>query len=142
MSRPPLRLRIDAPAAPEPALLRRAIATRLAGRAFPSRAEDAVAARVAVAVRERLADQGPGMALIKGILASLDDPLLGVVPTIVPLQYNRTEVTRVFSTEGDGGTDTGGGSTGSALNAARPAPEDYRSSSSWTQPTASRRAGR
>lgn len=64
------------------------------------------------------------MALIKGILASLDDPLLGIVPTVVPFQYNPTEVTRVFRSEAPAsGAD--GGAGGSALNAARPAPEDY-----------------
>lgn len=63
------------------------------------------------------------MALIKGILASLDDPLLGIVPTIVPFQYNPTQVTRVFGTEGGG--EAASGSAGSALSAARPAPEDY-----------------
>ena len=62
--------------------------------------------------------------LIKGILASFDNPLLGVVLTIVPFQYNPTEITRVFRTE-DGGSGGASGSTGSALNAARPAPEDY-----------------
>ena len=65
------------------------------------------------------------MALIKGILASFDDPLLGIVPTIVPFQYNPTELTRVFRTESPSGADTGAGATGSALSAARPAPEDY-----------------
>ena len=60
--------------------------------------------------------------LVKGILASFDNPLLGVVPTIVPFQYNPTEVTRAFRTEETGGTGT---SSGSALNAPRPAPEDY-----------------
>ncbi len=64
------------------------------------------------------------MALIKGILASLDDPLLGIVPTIVPFQYNPTQVTRVFGTEGGAG-EAASGSAGSALSAARPAPEDY-----------------
>lgn len=64
------------------------------------------------------------MALIKGILASLDDPLLGIVPTIVPFQYNPTQVTRVFGTEGGAG-GAASGSAGSALSAARPAPEDY-----------------
>jgi hypothetical protein len=62
------------------------------------------------------------VALIKGVLASFDDPLLGIVPTIVPFQYNPTEVTRVFRTEA---AEPAGGSAGSALNAARPAPEDY-----------------
>ena len=64
------------------------------------------------------------MALIKGMLASFDDPLLGVVPTIVPFQYNPTEVTRVFRTEA-ARRRTAGADAGAALNAARPAPEDY-----------------
>jgi hypothetical protein len=59
MTQRPLRLRIEAPAPPEPTLLRAAIAARIAGRAFPTRAEDAVAARVAAAVREQLAGKGP-----------------------------------------------------------------------------------
>jgi hypothetical protein len=65
------------------------------------------------------------VALIKGILASFDNPLLGVVPTAIPFQYNPTELTRVFRTEGDAGSASTGGATGSALNASRPAPEDY-----------------
>jgi hypothetical protein len=60
MTQRSLHLRVEAPAAPEPSLLRAAIATRLAGRAFPARAEDAVAARVAAAVREQLADRDQG----------------------------------------------------------------------------------
>ncbi len=60
------------------------------------------------------------MALIPGVLASFDDPLLGIVPTIVPFQYNPDEVTRVFTSEQPAGADTG-----SALNVVRPAPEDY-----------------
>jgi hypothetical protein len=51
----PVTLRIEVPRAPEPALLRAAIAARVAGRAFPSRAEDEVGERVAQAVREQLA---------------------------------------------------------------------------------------
>ena len=67
------------------------------------------------------------MALIKGILASFDNPLLGVVPTIVPFQYNPTEDTRVFRSEGEGGgsSSSSSGTSGSALTAPRPAPEDY-----------------
>lgn len=61
--------------------------------------------------------------LIPGILASFDNPLLGIVPTIIPFQYNPTEVTRVFASEGGGGETSG--ASGSKLNAARPAPEDY-----------------
>ena len=60
MIRRPVRLRVEAPAVPEPSLLRAAIATRVAGRVFPSPAEDAVAARVAAAVREQLADRDQG----------------------------------------------------------------------------------
>lgn len=62
------------------------------------------------------------MALIKGALASFSDPLLGIVPTIVPFQYNPDLVTRVFRTEDP---PPANGTSGSALNAARPAPEDY-----------------
>jgi hypothetical protein len=54
----PLRLRIETPAAPEPLLLRAAIAARLEGRAFPSGAEDAVAREVAEVVRQRLNERG------------------------------------------------------------------------------------
>jgi hypothetical protein len=45
--RPPLRLRVEVPGVPRPALLRVAIAERLAGRAFAGAAEDAVAGAVA-----------------------------------------------------------------------------------------------
>jgi hypothetical protein len=65
------------------------------------------------------------MALIKGMLASIDDPLLGIVPTIIPFQYNPTQVTRVFRTEGGRAGSDPTATSGSALNAARPAPEDY-----------------
>jgi hypothetical protein len=58
MTRRPVRLRVEVPAAPRPALLRAAIAARMAGRGFPSPAEDAVGARVAAAVREQLAERG------------------------------------------------------------------------------------
>jgi hypothetical protein len=61
------------------------------------------------------------VALIKGMLLSFDSALLGIVPTVVLFQYNPTEVTRVFRSEG--GTDPA--PTGTALNAPRPAPEDY-----------------
>jgi hypothetical protein len=57
MTRRPVRLRVEVPAAPRPALLRAAIAARVAGRAFPSPAEDAVGARVAAAVREQLGEE-------------------------------------------------------------------------------------
>jgi hypothetical protein len=62
VSRPPLKLSIEAPAVPEPTLLRAAITARLAGHAFPGRAEDAVAARVAAAVRVQLAQREEGPA--------------------------------------------------------------------------------
>jgi len=54
----PQRVRIEATRAPEPTLLRAAIAARLAGRPYPSRAEDHVAEQVARVVRERLAREG------------------------------------------------------------------------------------
>jgi hypothetical protein len=62
------------------------------------------------------------VALIKGILASFDNPLLGVVPTIVIFQYNPTEVTRTFRSESGESGQPGGGA---ALNAANPAQEEY-----------------
>ena len=63
------------------------------------------------------------MALIKGILASFSDPLLGIVPTLVVFQYNPTELTRVFRIES---ADAGGATpAGGARNAARPAVEEY-----------------
>jgi hypothetical protein len=61
------------------------------------------------------------MALIKGVLASFADPLLGGIPTLVLFQYNPTEVTRVFRVEGGETAEA----AGDALNAVRPAPEDY-----------------
>ncbi len=64
------------------------------------------------------------MALIKGMLLSFDDPLLGVVPTVVPFQYNPTEIPRVFRSEGAGAAAQGERS-GAALNAAVPPAEDY-----------------
>ena len=51
-SRKPLSLRVEVPATPAAGLLRAAIARRLAGGAFPSGPEDAVAQAVAKAVRE------------------------------------------------------------------------------------------
>jgi hypothetical protein len=48
-----LRLRVDVGASPEPALLRTAIAARLAGRSFPPGPEDAVARAVARTVNEQ-----------------------------------------------------------------------------------------
>jgi hypothetical protein len=63
------------------------------------------------------------VALIKGILASFDNPLLGIVPTVVMFQYNPVDVTRTFRSPSEGGSASGGG--GAALNAANPALEDY-----------------
>ena len=62
------------------------------------------------------------MALIKGLLLSFDDPLLGVVPTVVPFQYNPTEIQRVFRTESTGAA--AGERWGAALIAAVPPPEE------------------
>jgi hypothetical protein len=63
--------------------------------------------------------------LIRGILASFDNPLLGAIPTIVLFQYNPVDVTRVFRAEvGDGG---GGASQGThaARNQSQPSIEEY-----------------
>ena len=50
-ARPPLRLRVEVPGVPRPALLRIAIAERLAGRPFAGAAEDALGRAVARAAR-------------------------------------------------------------------------------------------
>lgn len=63
------------------------------------------------------------MALIKGMLLSFDNPLLGIVPTIVLFQYNPSEVTRVFTVEGARGGATP--AEGAARSAPKPAVEDY-----------------
>lgn len=63
------------------------------------------------------------MTLLKGMLLSFDNPLLGIVPTVVMFQYNPVEVTRVFTAEGGGGN--GAVKPGAALNAPRAAPESY-----------------
>ncbi|MFG2502994.1 hypothetical protein ACGFSB_32905 [Streptomyces sp. NPDC048441] len=55
------------------------------------------------------------MALIKGMLLSYSDPLLGLVPVIVSFQYNPVNVTRVLT----------GPSGASASAAAQPARETY-----------------
>jgi hypothetical protein len=58
--RHPLRLRVEVRGVPEPALLRPAIAARLAGRSFPGGPEDAVGRAVARAVRaERKGGERP-----------------------------------------------------------------------------------
>lgn len=56
--------------------------------------------------------------LLKGMLLSYADPLLGLVPTIVFCQYNPAEVTRTFTV-----TSTGAG--GAARTAPIPAGEEY-----------------
>lgn len=58
------------------------------------------------------------MALIDGMLLSFDDPVLGVVPTVIPFQYNPQEVTRVFRARG-----TTGGPSSQAADG--PATEEY-----------------
>jgi len=55
--RRPLRISVRAGAAPEPHLLRAAIAARLGGRPFPTRVEDAIAAQVAAAVQARVTEE-------------------------------------------------------------------------------------
>ncbi len=64
------------------------------------------------------------MALIKGLLASYSNPLLGVVPTTVLFQYNPSEITRVFQVA-EPSPAAASEPTGSARNAVRPAAEDY-----------------
>jgi hypothetical protein len=63
--------------------------------------------------------------LVKGLLMSYSDPLLGVVPTIVAFQYNPTEITRVLQVDSAGQAPAGSQPTGAALNVVRPAVEDY-----------------
>jgi hypothetical protein len=66
------------------------------------------------------------MTLIKGMLVSYSDPLLGLAPTIVLFQYNPTEITRVLQVDSTtGAAHAGSQPSGSALNVARPAVEDY-----------------
>jgi hypothetical protein len=66
------------------------------------------------------------MALIKGMLVSYSSPLLGLAPTIVAFQYNPTEITRVLQVDSTtGAAQAGSQPSGSALNVARPAVEDY-----------------
>jgi hypothetical protein len=62
------------------------------------------------------------MALIRGVLLSFDDPLLGVFPTVVPFQYNPAEIQRVFRSEAGAAP---GKRSGAALNAAIPPEEAY-----------------
>jgi hypothetical protein len=49
-----VRLTVETARVPDPALLRAAIEARLAGQAFPSRAEDAIAEHVARLVEQEL----------------------------------------------------------------------------------------
>ncbi|GAA0712557.1 hypothetical protein Drose_13535 [Dactylosporangium roseum] len=65
--------------------------------------------------------------LLKGMLLSFSDPVLGLVPTIVFCQYNPVEVTRTFTvTNPGGGGATAGGTAGApARTAPLPAGEEY-----------------
>jgi hypothetical protein len=62
------------------------------------------------------------VALMKGLLLSFDDLLLGVYPTAVPFQYNPAEIQRVFRSEAGAAA---GKRSGAALNAAIPPEEEY-----------------
>jgi hypothetical protein len=64
------------------------------------------------------------VALIKGMLASYAEPLLGTLPTIVTFQYNPAEVTRVLRMEADQPSGTADGK-GSALNVSEHPVEEY-----------------
>jgi len=64
------------------------------------------------------------VALLKGVLASFSDPLLGLIPTVVIFQYNPTELTRVFRVDASAAPGSGG-PAGGARNAPRPAVEEY-----------------
>ncbi len=64
------------------------------------------------------------MALIKGMLLSFSDPLLGLVPTIVLFQYNPTDITRTFAAAAAGGAGPGADSA-AKRTAPMPAGEDY-----------------
>jgi hypothetical protein len=64
--------------------------------------------------------------LVKGLLASYSDPLLGLVPTVVAFQYNPSEITRVLQVDSSADDQQPGRQpTGAALNVARPAVEEY-----------------
>jgi hypothetical protein len=58
--------------------------------------------------------------LLKGMLLSFSDPLLGLIPTVVLFQYNPTDVTRVFQVAADSG-----GTSGDGRSAPMPAGESY-----------------
>jgi hypothetical protein len=65
------------------------------------------------------------MPLVKGLLLSFSDPLLGLIPTIVVFQYNPTSVSRVLSSPAaPAGGDASGGASASR-SAPRPAGETY-----------------
>lgn len=67
------------------------------------------------------------MPLIKGMLLSFSDPLLGLIPTIVFFQYNPTSVTRVLNAPAPASTGEGTpGRPASGGAAARPAAETYQ----------------
>jgi len=63
------------------------------------------------------------MTLLRGMLLSFDDPLLGIVPTVILFQYNPVEVTRAFRNESSG--DSGATTPGAVLSAPKPAIETY-----------------
>jgi hypothetical protein len=63
------------------------------------------------------------MPLLKGMLLSFSDPVLGLIPTVVVFQYNPADVTRTFTGPAPAtGTEPG---AGAARAAPRPAGEDY-----------------
>jgi hypothetical protein len=59
--------------------------------------------------------------LLKGMLLSFSDPLLGLIPTVVLFQYNPTEVTRVFQVT----APSAGGAADAGHSAPMPAGETY-----------------
>lgn len=62
------------------------------------------------------------MTFLKGMLLSFDDPLLGLIPSVILFQYNPTEVTRVFRNDQTG---AGEATPGAPLSAPKPAIETY-----------------
>jgi hypothetical protein len=63
------------------------------------------------------------MPLLKGMLLSFSDPVLGLVPTVVLFQYNPGDVTRTFT--GPASPSGSAPGAGAARAAPRPAAEDY-----------------
>jgi hypothetical protein len=61
--------------------------------------------------------------LLKGMLLSFSDPLLGLIPTVVLFQYNPTDLTRVFRVQSGGTSEATGG--GDGRSAPLPAGEEY-----------------